>query len=140
MRSNHPGIKFLVRSIVITFITLQIVSCKKPAGEGGKSTIKGSLWVEDWNSGFTVKNGEYAGYDEDVYIIYGDDVDYSDKTKSNYNGEYEFKYLRKGKYKIYVYSKDKTLVSPSGDISIVKEIEITDKKEVKTIDQIIIYK
>lgn len=137
MRSNPINFKFLGALLVIT---IAIASCKKPAGEGGKSSIKGTIWVEDWNSGFTVKNGEYAGYDEDVYIIYGDDVSYSDKTKSNYNGEYEFKYLRKGKYKIYVYSKDKTLVSVSGEVSVVKEVEITNKKEVKTVDQIIIYK
>lgn len=124
----------------LLLISVMISSCKKPAGEGGKSSIKGSVWVEDWNGSFTIKNSEYAAYDEDIYIIYGDDVSYSDKTKSNYNGEYEFKYLRKGKYKIYVYSKDKTLTSPSGEISIVKEVEITEKKGVKTIDQIIIYK
>lgn len=124
----------------LLLISVMISSCKKPAGVGGKSSIKGSIWVEDWNGGFTIKNSEYAGYDEDVYIIYGDDVSYSDKTKANYNGEYEFKYLRKGKYKIYVYSKDKTLTSPSGEISIVKEVEITEKKGVKIVDQIIIYK
>ena len=129
--------KFLATLVVIAVL---ISSCKKPAGEGGKSSIKGSVWVEDWNSSFTIKNSEYAAYDEDVYIIYGDDVSYSDKTKSNYNGEYEFKYLRKGKYKIYVYSKDKTLTQPSGETSIVKEVEITEKKGVKTVDQIIIYK
>jgi hypothetical protein len=126
--------------LAVAILALVISSCKKPAGEGGRASIKGSVWVEDWNSGFTIKNSEYAGYDEDVYIIYGDDVSYSDKTKANYNGEYEFKYLRKGKYKIYVYSKDKTLTSPSGETSIVKEIEITEKKGVKTVDQIIIYK
>lgn len=130
------GFNYLVGLIIIVMVS----SCKKPAGEGGKSSIKGSLWVEDWNSSFTIKNGEYAAYDEDVYIIYGDDVSYSDKTKSNYNGEYEFKYLRKGKYKIYVYSKDRTLTSPSGEVSIVKEVEITEKKGAKVVDQIVIYK
>lgn len=130
------GFNYLVGLIIIVLVS----SCKKPAGEGGKSSIKGSLWVEDWNSSFTIKNGEYAAYDEDVYIIYGDDVSYSDKTKSNYNGEYEFKYLRKGKYKIYVYSKDRTLTSPSGEVSIVKEVEITEKKGAKVVDQIVIYK
>lgn len=134
------SIVFFKNIVAILAITLIFISCKKPAGEGGKVSIKGTLWAEDWNGSFTVKNGEYAAYDEDVYIIYGDDVSYSDKTKTNYNGEYEFKYLRKGKYKVYVYSKDKTLSSPSGDVSIVKEVEITEKKGVKTVDQIIIYK
>jgi hypothetical protein len=124
----------------IFLLVINFISCKKSAGEGGNSTIKGKLWVEDWNSSFTIKNGEYAGYDEDVYILYGDAVSYSDKTKANYNGEFEFKYLRKGKYTVYVYSKDKTLQSKSGDVSIIKEVEITDKKQTVTIDQITIYK
>jgi hypothetical protein len=130
----------LIALSLIVLGSLIALSCKKPAGEGGKASIKGSLWAEDWNGSFTIKNGEYAAYDEDVYIIYGDDVDYSDKTKSNYNGEFEFKYLRKGKYKIYVYSKDKTLTSPSGEVSIIQEVEITEKKQVFTIDKITIYK
>ena len=132
--------KTTLKLFAVLLVTVFLGSCKKPAGEGGKNTIKGSLWVEDWNSSFTIKNSEYAAYDEDVYIIYGDDISYSDKTKSNYNGEFEFKYLRKGKYKIYVYSKDKTLTQPSGETSIVQEVEITDKKGTKTLDKIIIYK
>lgn len=132
--------KTTLRLFSVLLVSAMLISCKKPAGEGGKNTIKGSLWVEDWNSSFTIKNSEYAAYDEDVYIIYGDDVSYSDKTKSNYNGEFEFKYLRKGKYKIYVYSKDKTLTQPSGEVSIVQEVEITEKKGTKTLDRIIIYK
>lgn len=140
MKTIQIKLKSAGAILAIAILTLVITSCKKPAGVGGKSSIRGTIWVEDWNAGFTVKNGEYAGYDEDVYIIYGDDVSYSDKTKANYNGEYEFKYLRKGKYKVYVYSKDKTLVSVSSDISIVKEVEITDKKGVKTVEQITIYK
>ncbi len=130
----------LSKALLLIFFIALISSCKKIAGEGGNSSIKGKLWVEDWNSGFTIKNGEYAGYDEDVYIIYGDAVSYSDKTKTNYNGEFEFKYLRKGKYTVYVYSKDKSLLSKSGDISVVKDVEIAAKKQTITIDQITIYK
>jgi hypothetical protein len=67
-------------------------------------------------------------------------VSYSDRIRTNYNGEYEFKYLRKGKYKIYIYSDDNTLQSESGQISIVKDVEITEKKQIVTIDRITIYK
>lgn len=140
MKTNHFNFKFAGTILVVAILTLVITSCKKPAGEGGKASIRGSILVEDWNSGFTVKNGEYPGHDETVYIIYGDDVSYSDRTRANYNGEYEFKYLRKGKYKIYVYSEDKTLTTVSGEVAIVKEVEITEKKGVKTVEQIIIYK
>ncbi len=116
-----------------------LLSCKKTAGDGGNSSISGSVLTENWNSSFTLKTAEYPSTDLDVYIIYGTDVSYSDKTKTNYNGEFEFKYLRKGNYKIYVFSKDKSLTSPSGEVSIVKEVTITDKKQKVTLDRIIIY-
>jgi hypothetical protein len=132
-------VKNLIKLGFVLLFVVNLISCKKEAGEGGTSTIKGKRGVEDWNNAFTIKNGEYAGYDEDVYILYGDAVSYSEKTKANYNGEFEFKYLRKGKYKIYVYSKDNTLQSKSGDISIVKEVEITGKKQTKEVEQITIY-
>jgi hypothetical protein len=137
MRSKTSnGIK-----IVLFFLILALSNaCKKTAGEGGQSSIKGKVWVEDWNAAFTIKNGEYAGADEDVYIIYGNNVSYGDKLKTSYNGEFEFKFLRKGKYKIYVYSKDKTLRSFSGDTSFVKEIEVTSKKQNISLEQFIIYK
>jgi hypothetical protein len=115
-------------------------ACKKPAGPGGYASIKGTVWVEDWNTTFTLKISEYAGADEDVYIIYGDETGYGDHIKTDYNGEFEFKYLRQGKYKVYVYSKDKTLQAPSGKVAVVSEIEITDKKQNADLGQIIIYK
>lgn len=114
--------------------------CQKGPGEGGNSSIKGQIWVRDFNPTFTVLNGAYAGYDEEVYIIYGDDVSYGERIRTNYNGEFEFKYLRPGKYTVYVYSKDSTLQSPSGDVTIVKEVEIAKKKVTAEIPKITIYK
>jgi hypothetical protein len=119
-----------MRILLLLFGSFVIfTACKKTAGEGGKASIAGKIWVEDWNAAFTIKNGEYAGYDQDVYILYGDAVSYSDKTKANYNGEFQFNYLRKGKYSIYVYSKDKTLTSKSGDTVLVQTVEITSNKQ-----------
>ncbi|MCA0428992.1 MAG: hypothetical protein LCH32_00655 [Bacteroidetes bacterium] len=124
--------------LTLCIITL-LLGCSKQAGEGGKSTVKGKILVEDWNNAFTIKNGEYPGLDVDVFIIYGDNVSYNDKTRANYNGEFEFKYLRKGKYTIYVITKDKTLQSASGEKSIIINFELTGKKETKTLDQITVY-
>jgi hypothetical protein len=131
---------FSFKNLTLILVLAFITSCKKPAGPGGSSSIKGKLWVEDWNAGFTVKNGEYAGADEDVYIVYGDETGYGDRTRADYKGEFEFKYLRKGKYKVYVYSKDNTLQSVSGDISIVQETEIISNRQTITLDQFTIYK
>lgn len=130
--------KLSVYLLIITALIL-IMSCKKKAGEGGKASIYGKVWVEDWNKGFTLLEGAYAGTDWDVYIIYGEEVNYGDKVSTNYKGEFEFKYLRKGKYKVYVYSKDNTLTSASGDTSVVKEVEIRGRKESVDIGTITVF-
>jgi hypothetical protein len=130
----------LKNGLLILFAIALLSACKKSPGEGGKTSVKGKIIVEDWNGAFTVKNGEYTGADEDVYIVYGDHVGYDDRTRADYNGEFEFKYLRKGKYKIYVYSEDKTLQSKSGNVAVVKEVELSGKKGTITLEQITIYK
>ena len=124
--------------MVATFATL--VSCKKPEGEGGNCTINGTVWMQDYNSTFTVLEAEYAATDEWVYIIYGDEVNYGDRVRTNYKGEFEFKYLRQGNYKVYVYSKDSTLQSPSGQTAMVKEVNLNKNKQTLSLDVITIFK
>ena len=130
-------------------LTLLISACSKPAGEGGRATITGKIWVENYNTlgaypgGAYTLNGEYAGADEDVYIIYGDDASYGNKVKSGPDGIFEFKYLRKGDYKIYVKSKDTTRASyyyGSGIKTIDVSVTIGDKKETVTTEDLVIYK
>lgn len=129
-------------------LTIVISSCKKPAGEGGRATIKGKIWVENYNTLNSISDiyflkGEYAGADEDVYIIYGDDVSYGNKTKSGPDGVFEFKYLRQGDYKIYVPSKDTTRASyfyGSGIKTVSVDVTISSKKETVETENLIIYK
>ena len=62
-----------------------------------------------------------------VYIIYGDETAVGKSQDSNSEGAFEFSYLRKGKYKIYVYTK----VAPNQlDSAVVQTGEITDRKQV----------
>lgn len=128
-------ISFLL--IATFFITL--LGCKKGPGEGGNSSISGKIWVQNYNSSFTTITSEYAGADEDVYIIYGNDVSYGEKISASPDGSFEFKYLRPGDYTIYVYSKDKTLTAPSGTIAIKKAVTISSKKEKVDAGTITIY-
>src|SRR4051812_4384926 len=98
--------------LLLTAVSLMIITtaCKKGPGTGGKSKITGKIWVMDYNTlnspidTYHLK-GEYAGADESVYIIYGDDVSYSDKVKSGPDGTFEFPYLRAGDYKVYLASR-----------------------------------
>lgn len=131
-------------SVLAIALTVLIASCNKPEGEGGNSTIKGKIWVENYN---TLNNmldvyflkGEYAGADEDVYIIYGDDVSYGDKVKSGPDGIFEFKYLRPGDYKIYLQSKDTTRTSVSGIRTVDMSVTLK-KKETLDAGTFVIYK
>ena len=84
--------------------TLAFISCEKPPGEGGSASVMGRIWIKDYP---TLQ--EYAGYDEYVYIVYGDEVSYGDRVRTTYDGRFKFSYLRKGKYKIYAYSMALTL-------------------------------
>lgn len=133
------SIKF-VTALLLLSTGILIPACKKTAGEGGSSSIKGTVIVEDWNKSFTVKNGEYPGADEEVYIVYGDNIAYGERQRANNKGEFEFKYLRKGKYKIYIYSEDNTMQSVSGMISVEKQTEISKNKQTITLEPIRIFK
>ncbi|HQQ94630.1 MAG TPA: hypothetical protein PLQ93_08760 [Bacteroidia bacterium] len=126
-------------ALLLAVELMQFSACKKAPGEGGKASIHGKIWVEDWNAAFTIKNGEYAGYDRDVYIVYGDVSGYSDRIKADYKGEFEFRYLRKGNYTVYVYSKDSSLNSKSGDTAFVQKLEISSKKQNLTLNTFTVF-
>ena len=128
-----------ISNIYYVLIFAFLISCKKPEGEGGRATIRGNIWTEDWNTTFTVLQSEYPSADVDVYIIYGEDLSYSQRIRANYNGEYEFKYMRPGNYKIYVYSKDKEMKSPSGIVPVIKDVKISKRKQTVVVDKITIY-
>jgi hypothetical protein len=114
---------------LVSLLCCLLFSCKKPAGEGGQASIRGKVIVYDYNSSLTVLKGVYPAYDVDVYIIYGDDVSYGDKVKTGPDGMFEFKYLRKGKYKVYVYSKVLSQSNPAPeDEAIIKEVTISKRK------------
>lgn len=125
--------KKIVVLLSISLMILLFGACSKPAGEGGDSTITGKVYVKNYNSTFTLLNQEYWGRDVDVYIIYGDDATYGNRVKTGPDGVFEFKYLRKGNYKIYVYSKDKDAYLAGNtnppEIAVWASVEITDKKQ-----------
>ena len=126
--------------IIFTFlITTLLSSCKKEEGEGGKASITGNILVKKYNSTGTLIIGEYAGAYEEVYIIYGDNIAYGNKIEANPEGKYEFKYLQRGNYKIYAYSKDSTGDVSAAKFAIIKEVSITDKKQTVDAGQIQIY-
>jgi hypothetical protein len=127
-----------------SFLALLIlfISCKKEAGEGGKASISGRLWLKEYNSNFSSLQLERDAYDEYIYIQYGEDISYGDRIKTTYDGRFEFKYLRPGKYKVFTYSKDPTdkdNVKPTVTMVVMNDVEIVGKKDKIELDTMVIY-
>jgi hypothetical protein len=94
---------------IITVLTLTLFSCHKEEGEGGRSSVIGKVHATDITGG---TQGVYDIPDYDVYIIYGEENDiYDDDMKTNYDGTFEFKNLRKGFYRVYAYTRNFTASS-----------------------------
>lgn len=115
-------------------------ACEKGAGEGGTSLVVGEVWAEEWDDGtytFHTPSQDRYGADEDVYLVYGSDVSYSQRLKASPSGKFEFKYLRKGTYTVYVYSGASV---PGGKVAIEKTFTISENKSLNDIGRITIKK
>jgi hypothetical protein len=122
--------KFIFSALLFLFFGTVLFSCSKEEGSGGNSTIYGKIIAHDYNAEFTDLKGVFPAADEDVFLIYGNDRSFSERTRTNYEGVYEFKFLRPGDYAVYAYSKDSTLTLPSGNYAVVLNVKIENKKEV----------
>ncbi len=119
-------------------LLLLLAACKKP-GIGGDASITGYVHVQKWNSTFTQYIGEYQGKDQYVYIVYGNHHGYDKRIKTDYAGQFEFPYLYKGDYKVYVYSRDSSFTDPSGTIPILRNINISKRTETFNLDTLLIF-
>jgi len=130
---------FISIASVALFSSMMILfSCKKDAGSGGQATIRGKVYANYYNYTFTTLLGGGYAPERDIYIIYGNSYSYSDRLRTNYDGSYEFKYLRKGTYQIYVYSSDSTGIYLSGTYPVTASAEITKNNQVITLPDIVI--
>jgi hypothetical protein len=123
---------FKYLSIALLALATTLSSCTKEEGEGGDSTITGKIWVKHYNPYTSSMRGEYWGAYRDVYIIYGDNESYGERTETNPEGAFEFRNLRPGNYKIYTYSKniDMPFNPDLPDEILIKEVEIGKKETV----------
>ena len=132
------------KTLKLSFFSMIFVflasSCEKDPGEGGNSAISGKVYIREYNKSFTTLVAEYFAPDEDIYIIYGDGTASNDDLKTGPNGDFIFRYLRPGKYKLYAYSADSAGISASGTIPVYMDVEITKNKQTIDAGTIIILK
>ena len=125
--------KFKIISSVF-LLTILIYSCRKVEGPGGSVTIKGIV-VERNHVGNAVF--EYPAADQDVYLIYGNENSfYDDDIKTSFNGSFEFRYLQKGDYQVFVYEENNA--EPSGTSEILIPINASENNQIITLDTIYI--
>jgi len=122
-----------MKSYINLFLTgllvISLFSCTKDEGVGGKATIRGKVIIQDYNDDFSIMLSEYNAAEEDVYIIYGNDVTFGDQVETNYDGTFEFRYLLPGDYSIFIYSEDSS-ANLLYDTVVIKNITISKKDDI----------
>ncbi len=109
--------------------------------EKGNATITGKIWLINYKSnGYDIKDISLA-QELDVYLIYEDHATFDVRTRTNYDGVFQFKNLIKGKYTVYVYSEQEdalgNLTNATEKVARKKIIYITsDKQEVFVTDTV----
>jgi len=114
---------------LIAFCSAMLLACKKEEGVGGDASISGLVWAKAVNSTGTVIQGEYPAEDTYVYIVYGDNVGYDKRIKTDYNGYFKFSYLYPGDYTLYAYSynPDPTVLDMQSPV--IRKVKIQGRKE-----------
>ncbi len=123
----------MIKQYKILFCILAVmpcfVSCKKTPGEGGNAQIKGQYWSRNYDPFFSYVTGRYPAMNETVYLFFGDDASPGTSTKTDENGNFEFKYLRKGKYRVVVYGNQKPDATSASSYALTHNVTIAKRKD-----------
>lgn len=110
-----------------------MLACQKDPGEGGKSSIGGKVYVVEYSNNTGQLTGdEYYVAEQRVYIRYGDEQFHSDDVRTGPDGFFQFDWLRKGDYTIFVYSEcpacpnELTTVEVNVDLGRNEEVSLND--------------
>lgn len=125
-------IRFLIFISAFSFL---LMGCKHSEGYGGFASIKGKVYGKNYNSNGDLVSEDYIG-DVNVYISKHGETAYFDDLNSSYDGSFEFNFLYPGKYDIWVFGDcDSCNWSQT---YVLKTVEITEKRAVVTMEDIII--
>ncbi len=130
-----------MKNLLLPFLFLLILSsaysCKKEEGEGGQARILGKVYSYDVNKSMLHTDSGYIA-DTRVFISYGSDGMVDDDTRTSFDGSFEFKWLQKGDYTVWVIGQCDTCNSGQSIDSV--HVVIADKKQsVATRDLITYY-
>jgi len=105
----------------------------------GNGTICGKVYLINYKNTATPPYTEddikdvTPAQEEDVYLIYNENQTFNEEVETNYDGEFCFPNLIKGKYRIFVYSED----LPGGEYDFNSENVIEDQNSEGTFDLVL---
>ncbi len=102
------------------------ISCTKQAGEGGLASISGKVYGHDYDKQGNLKAEGYMG-EVRVYISVEGSSELLDDVRTRYDGSYEFPFLRKGNYQLWVYTQCDSCLNDM--MPILQNARITEKKQ-----------
>ena len=132
------------KAYLLVFSLLIILpSCQKTPGEGGRASITGHVQVIRMHqlNNPTSNYDTIPATDEEVFIVYGENISPDDRVFTNPDGDFAFNWLRSGDYTLYVYSEDTSdVANPLPEVAITTTVTIEDRKEEVDAGTITIYK
>ena len=130
--------------LFICAIAIGFSSCKKGPGEGGTSSIQGSVYKLSTYYNVLTQQNDTVFYQldskKDVYIIYSDNENdfYDDNVETKWNGQYRFDFLRKGDYTLFVYADSTDGLNISYDYPVFKHVKIDANNSTFTLPDFVI--
>jgi hypothetical protein len=118
-------------ALLSLFILAITFGCQKPPGPGGSATVKGKVYARDFDNTQRYEIGKGYAAGEKVYICYGKTNIVGNTERTSTDGSFEFRYLTKGHYKVFVNSLDTSIKVKGNDteIPIIKEFDITSSDQ-----------
>ncbi len=110
MQFKAKFISLLLLFAVTTFLS----NCEKVEGVGGNSSISGRVIYKVYNSNFTIFQGNVSAKDEEVFILYGDSQGVGNRERTDFEGNFVFRYLYPGTYTVFMYADDSTRTALDG--------------------------
>ncbi|MBE9519312.1 MAG: hypothetical protein IMY68_12105 [Bacteroidetes bacterium] len=91
-------------------LVLLPLSCQKSEGLGGTGSISGTITEQFYNDDYSLLIYEKPAVDEEVFIVFGTNEELGNRERTNDLGQFRFKYLYPGNYRVYFISDDSSSV------------------------------
>ena len=100
-----------MKLVFLSFLLVLLpLSCQKSEGLGGTGSISGTITEQFYNDDYSLLIYEKPAVDEEIYIVFGTNEELGARDRTNDLGQFRFKYLYPGNYRVYFISGDSSSV------------------------------